>query len=468
VGFTLRLALVAATLCLASGCARDERADEGRPAELQGAVLILLDTVRADHLGCYGYDRRTSPHIDALAHKGVRFEQAIATSPWTLPSVVSLLTGEYAERVLPGKVKRSLMEIFQQAGFATAAVTEGGFVSSAFGLDTGFGDFKEEKGPIQLVGPRRRPDASAVGGIARTFELAKEWLARHREERFFLLIHTYEPHTPYNRRTFARGMDSGAVGPVFRASFLTALQTGQTVLSREEIDYVTALYDGGILESDRHVGELLAFLEATGLGDRTLVAVTSDHGEELGDQYPANTGDHGHSLRDPLLAVPLVLYDPVHDYAVREVSAQVRLLDTLPTIAEILGVKIDRAIDGTSAVPLMDGSDSEDRLVLASQTKRGPLRAGVRTLGFKFIATLGPGGEETPLLDAPPAQQLYDLADDTKETRNRVADRPELAQALLRILSERFSGLGEELEPDYSDDIDPGVLERLKSLGYIR
>ena len=460
--------VVAAAICLAFGCARSESEAQARPGKLQGAVLILLDTVRADHLSCYGYDRLTSPHIDALARDGVRFERVIAPSPWTLPSVVALLTGEYAERVLPGKLTRSLPEVFQRAGFSTAAVTEGGFVSTAFGLDRGFGFFKEEQGAIQLLGRHRPGDRDARGGIEQTFERAKQWLSRHREERFFLLIHSYEPHAPYSRRTFAAGMDSGVVGPVFRVSSLSALQTGQIVLSDEEIEYIRALYDGGILESDRHIGEFLAFLEETGLSDRTLVVVTSDHGEELGDQYPASTGDHGHSLRDPLLTVPLVLYDPTHDYAVREVSAQVRLLDTVPTIAEILGVTIDRAIDGSSLVPLMNGSDSEDRLALASQTRRGPLRASVRTLGFKFITTLGPGRGTIPLLPEPPPQQLYDLVADPEESRNLVADRPELAQMLLRILDERFSGFRETLEPETTHGIDPAVLERLKSLGYVR
>ncbi len=461
-------AVVAAAMGLAFGCARSESEAQARPGKLQGAVLILLDTVRADHLSCYGYDRPTSPHIDALARDGVRFERVIAPSPWTLPSVVALLTGEYAERVLPGKLTRSLPEVFQRAGFSTAAVTEGGFVSTAFGLDRGFGFFQEEQGAIQLLGRHRPGDRRARGGVEQTFERAKQWLSRHREERFFLLIHSYEPHAPYSRRTFADGMDSGVVGPVFLASSLPALQTGQIVLSDEEIEYIKALYDGGILESDRHIGEFLAFLEETGLSDRTLVVVTSDHGEELGDQYPASTGDHGHSLRDPLLTVPLVLYDPTHDYAVREVSAQVRLLDTLPTIAEILGVKIDRAIDGSSLVPLMNGSDSEDRLALASQTRRGPLRASVRTLGFKFITTLGPGRGTIPLLPEPPPQQLYDLIADPEESRNLVADRPELARMLLRILDERFSGFRETLEPETANGIDPAVLERLKSLGYVR
>jgi arylsulfatase A-like enzyme len=468
VRFTPSRALVAAAIGLAFGCARSESEEGTRSEPPQGAVLILLDTVRADHLSCYGYGRPTSPHIDALAREGVRFEQVIATSPWTLPSVAALLTGEYAERVLPGKLTRSLPEVFQQAGFTTAAVTEGGFVSTAFGLDRGFGTFQEEQGAIQLVGQHRAGDPHARGGIELTFERAKQWLSRHREQRFFLLIHTYEPHTPYNRHTFVRGMDPGEVGPVFPASSLEELQSRQVVLSDEEVEYIKALYDGGILESDRHVGEFLEFLEETGLKDRTLVVVTSDHGEELGDHYPANTGDHGHSLRDPLLAVPLVLYDPTHDYSVREVSAQVRLLDTVPTIAEILGVTIDRPIDGRSLVPLMNGSDSDDRLALSSQTKRGPLRASVRTLGFKYIMTLGPGRGTIPLHPEPPPQQLYDLAADPEESQNLVADRPELARMMLRILDERFSGFRESLEPETTHGIDPAVLERLKSLGYAR
>jgi arylsulfatase A-like enzyme len=183
VRFTPSRALVAAAIGLAFGCARSESEEGTRSEPPQGAVLILLDTVRADHLSCYGYGRPTSPHIDALAREGVRFEQVIATSPWTLPSVAALLTGEYAERVLPGKLTRSLPEVFQQAGFTTAAVTEGGFVSTAFGLDRGFGTFQEEQGAIQLVGQHRAGDPHARGGIELTFERAKQWLSRHREQR---------------------------------------------------------------------------------------------------------------------------------------------------------------------------------------------------------------------------------------------------------------------------------------------
>ena len=462
----MRTAVVAAAICLAFGCARSESEAQARPGKLQGAVLILLDTVRADHLSCYGYDRPTSPHIDALARDGVRFERVIAPSPWTLPSVVALLTGEYAERVLPGKVTRSLPEAFQQAGFTTAAVTEGGFVSTAFGLDRGFGTFEEEQGAIQLVGPRRPGDPHARGGIEQTFQRAKQWLSRHREERFFLLIHSYEPHAPYSRRTFAGGMDSGVVGPVFRASSLPALQSGQIVLSDEEIDYVKALYDGGILETDRHVGIFLERLAALGIRDTTLVVLTSDHGEELGDHYRTRCGDHGHSLLDDLLKVPLIIDDPSRSYAASRVEAQVRTMDIMPTLLDLVGVPSHIPMEGRSLVPLMQGQSEPGRIAFGGSPHSGPDRSYVRHRGYKYVRVTGAGTRRTmKLIPTPPSEQLYELRKDPGELHNLVDEEPELVAGFRKLLDDLSDGDLRSIEAP--DALDDELRKRLESLGYV-
>lgn len=450
------------------GCGGKDPGGKAAPRELQGVVLILLDTLRADHLSCYGYSRPTSPNLDALAREGVRFKQVVSCSPWTLPSIAALLAGEYPERVFNTQLSRSLVERFQQMNLSTAAFTEGGYVSRTFGFDRGFRYYKEEEGVVQLLNPGKRRDPNPRGGIENTFALASQWLLQHKDERFFLFIHTYEPHTPYTNHDFTRGMDSGVVGPVFSIEFPHILQSRQLVLNDAEVEYVKALYDGDILNSDRYVGKFLSLLDDLNLRDRTLLVVTSDHGEELNDHYPTNTGDHGHSLRDPLLLVPLILYDPLHLYAVREVSAQVRLIDVMPTIADLLGVSIERPIDGISLLSFMDGTETEDRVALAGQTMRGPLRIGVRSLGFKYIVTVGSGNAQRQLVPAPPPRQLYDLSADPGERQNLVEKKPKLAATMHQLLQDQYTSLNRQIEPEISHDNDPALFERLKSLGYIQ
>lgn len=381
----------------------------------------------------------------------------------------ALLTGEYHERgpARTGRLDSSIVERLRQAGVTTAAITEGGYVSREFGMDLGFTHFVEEQGAVQRLKPGERPDPHPRGGIERTFRLAREWLVEHQDERFFLLIHTYEAHTPYTRRDFARGLDAARVGPTLDIPFLRPLQTGEIKLTDAEIEYVSALYDGGILHADRHVGFFLSFLEATGMKDRTLVVVTSDHGEELGDHYPGNTADHGHSLRDPLLLVPLVVFNPLDQYAVRTVSAQVRLLDVMPTIADLLGVTIERTLDGESLVDMMTGAETADRLALAAHTKKGPPRVCIRNSGFKYIVT---NGKDTlqPMLHPPPAsRQLYDLNSDPLERRNIIDDKPELARAMAKALTAAYATFGDASGFQAPDVADPELMERLKSLGYI-
>jgi len=144
--------IVACFLVFGIGC--DKKNGNITPKELQGAVIILLDTVRADHLSCYGYNRKTSPNIDVLSEKGIQFNATVSNTPWTFPSIISLLTGEYPPKVLEQKSKKlkwSIVELFKKAGFSTAAFTEGGYVSRVFGMDMGFTIFEEAEGPVQLI-----------------------------------------------------------------------------------------------------------------------------------------------------------------------------------------------------------------------------------------------------------------------------------------------------------------------------
>ncbi len=442
-------------------------------ARPRNAVLIVLDTLRADRLFAYGNPRPTSPVLDALAREGALFETVVSNAPWTLPAMVGLMTGEYpTARTYDAGLRRSLVSELQAAGFATVAFTEGAFVSRRYGFELGFESFREHEGsvPFLLDAPAEDAQTEPDRGIEKTFRWAKSWLAEHgRERRFFLLVHTYEPHVPYRRRTFAEGMPRGRLGPTFEAgAAIQAKRSGQ-LPDDVELAYIRALYDGGVAACDRAVGELLAELERLGIARETLVVVTSDHGEDLGDRLPLRPGNHGHALYDEQLRVPLILRDPTRRFAVRRVSAQVRLVDVMPTILDLLGLPPAADRNGRSLVPLLRGEESEPRLAWAEIPHHALIDAGVRwavrTGAHKLIVTPPParGSGEARL-------ELYDLRADARERSNLAtgdpARRAELMQQL-RSVALALHANGAAVYREISGPPDPQLEERLRSLGYV-
>ena len=258
------------------------------------------------------------------------------------------------------------------------------------------------------------------------------------------------------------------MGPVFTLAHVEALRAGRIELSPEEVEYVTALYDGDIASADRHVGLLLDTLDELGLDERVAVIVTSDHGEDLGARYPRNRFDHGHALLDDQVRVPLILRDPTRRFRLRVVEPQVRLFDVLPTVAELLDVPLATEHDGCSLVPLLEGRDTSERIAVLGNTKAGPLRIGVRALGIKYTRTVEGAISDQPLLPEPPARELYELGSDPGEEHNLAGDRPEALEAFERLMLERLPRAGgKPVAPELPEDADPELLERLRSLGYV-
>ena len=467
---------------LALGCSNggETPADAG----LRGAIFILLDTVRADHVSTAGYPRQTTPSLEALAKRGVVFEQAISYSSWTLPSVVAILSGSGASRPAVfafGGLGRSLVESIREAGFATAAFTEGGFVSRELGFDRGFATYVEEEGKVQRLLPGESRHATRPGSIDRTFSQAGAWLSDNATRPFFLFVHTYEPHTPYRRHAFTEGLASGAVGEAFGTEKLPKLRNGSLRFDDADLRYVKALYDGGIRESDRHVGRLMKLLEELEIADTTLVVVSSDHGEELGERDPASVGDHGRTLYDDLLRVPLIIANPAEAPAVSRVREQVRTIDILPTIAELLGVALPVAeptpaanpneaprpdYDGRSLVPFLRGQESSGRIAFGGSPRELPARSFVRHLGYKYIETKA-GSPNNPKLPSPPPRQLYDLDDDPGEQHNLVEREPQLAARYARWLSEHLALQQQSAINPALESVPEALRERLRSLGYL-
>jgi arylsulfatase A-like enzyme len=432
----------------------------------RGICLIVLDTLRADGLSVYGNPRDTSPAIDALAARGVLFENAVSHASWTLPSFIGLLSARYPSRRVfsGGKLQASLLDTLRAAGWNTAAFTEGGYVSRHFGMDRGFERFQEEEGKTRLALAPRPTQGS--GTIERTFDAAIGWLREPHPQPFFLMVHTYEIHFPYRRRDYTEGLSSGALGPTYEEKQRLAIRKGALRVGDEERTYVRALYDGGVRSADAQVQRLLDALQETGLTDDTVVVVTADHGEDLGGRDPRALGEHGHQLYDELLRVPLMVAYPRAGWPARRIAAQVRLVDVMPTLLELAGVAAPPGLAGASLLPVLSGQETTPRLAYA-ELRRSPWnehpRAAVRDVRHKLIANLAPRGAGWSEVE------FYDLSRDPGERENLVGIHHEALDALGQRLDEQRAALREEggLQVPAEQDLPAALRERLEALGYV-
>jgi arylsulfatase A-like enzyme len=439
-------------LCLAAvlGCAGD------RP----NVLLISIDTLRADHLGCYGA-RRATPAIDALAARGVRFANAFSPSSWTLPAHASMLSGRY-----PGSIRDDpnsldlfrattlLSSMLHDAGYVTAAVTGGRFVGRDFGLALDFDHFEEA--------PR--------GGAVR----AQRWLREQAEPPFFLFFHTYTVHAPYLDRRYVRGAHPGRLRDIYRGGVLgprhRAVCCAGLDATPAERDFLLRLYDGGVARADAEVATLLDTLEDLSLSDDTLVILTSDHGEEFWE-HTGRAAYHGHTLYDELLHVPLIWLDPAADAPGRVVEPAVGLIDIVPSLLARLGVAAPDGLDGLDVSPLLaNGSWTTERVLLAEGTRVGPERKSVRSAEAKLIVTPRPDqqrgdGARYPVPVRAPLE-LY-ASGDVAERTNLAERRPQLAARLLAQIEERIARMPDAPGAGSLEGLDPRIRRELRALGYL-
>jgi len=369
------------------------------------AVLIAVDTLRADRLSCYGYERATSPHLDELAADGVRFEHVVSNATWTCPSFASIFTGRVPSRHgvwvagamwarLPSSFE-TLAERFRSRGWATRAIA---YKSPLYGsgYDQGF--------DVSLNTPVR------IGKADDNLARALEWLDGNGDLRSFLFLHFDDPHMPYNQPDpyvdrFARLSDDlgGLVGRI------TADEAAETEHGRNR---TRSLYDGEIAYVDDRIGRFLDALRAHDLYDDALIVFVSDHGEEL---WEHGEFGHGHGkLFDEGTRVPLIVKpageDPPRGGVVR---TQVRGFDVMPTLLELAGIEPPDGLEARSLVPLLS-SDGPDRLAV-TETLDGGL--AIRTPEWKYISRSWrqPDG----------AEALFDLRADPLEQRNVADEHPE-------------------------------------------
>jgi len=429
----------------------------------KSVLLVSLDTVRADHLGAYGYRRPTSPTLDAIAAEGTRFENAIAPSPHTVTSHATVFTGlhpfrtgvhsawhGFTNRQTPVDPSLTMLpEIFQAAGYRTGAVTGGSILAPHLGFHAGFETFQEEH-PIETA-----------------TLLAEEWLRRNAGSPFFYFFHSYEVHPPWHRRHFVR---YPAPSDRFRGYRYQPELANADDATDEERRYMIDVYDSSVRHLDDHLGRLVSLLREMDRLDDTAIVLFSDHGEDLWDHHGFL---HGHSLYEELLRVPLIVRAPWAAGPGR-VDETVALADVMPGVLDLCELRSKDAIDGRSFVPRMRGETVPDRPAFSEAVCWSQERKSVRTDRWKYIRSYPDQrmpGDYDPLLLTVPDEELYDLAVDPDERDNQIERRPDVAAEMRREL-EAIVPTDREAPPPEAPGAgaageDEEIRASLAALGYV-
>jgi len=467
-------------------------------------LLVTVDTLRPDRLGAYGYDAIDTKNIDRLAAEGALFETALADTPWTTPSMSSVMTGTYATRhgFKSTNANRlalenvTLAEVLTEAGYTTAAIVGSFPLDSIFQLDQGFGHYDDEfTTPIwsmpghefehieseffeapdrqrffilsKALNDSRREDSEVT-------DAALAWLAQERDAPFFLWVHYFGPHEKPDWRVAEDRREQRRIG----------------------------MYDPDTENTDREVGRLLAGLVEAGLDSNTLVVFHADHGESLGEQGLVG---HGQLLNDATMRVPLILRYPPRVAAGVRVPGLVRNVDIYPTILDAIGIEDEREVSGESLLPLvapgierlfsrLTGRVGGERVAYmetyypahvafatpvtlpnGSETKIGLIRRGVQTRDWKYVRS-----DPHELIDVDPGslpevpaelaarlvrEELYDLNAENGESRNVARQHPDVV-AELRAIYERHLADEAASKGTLPGAVDPEMKLRLKALGY--
>jgi arylsulfatase A-like enzyme len=395
--------LAVALACLGISCGE-------RDTKLN-VILIGIDTVRQDHLGCYGYDRGTTPNIDRLARRGILFENAVSPSPWTLPSFATVFTSLYPTQhgaVTPMTSMRTsfptLAGLLKDQGYATGAIINAPYLGPRYNLSRGFDlyDMPPRKGRIA--------DGTTADAL--------KWMDLNKDRPFFIFVHYFDPHTPYEPPSpydtlFASGY-SGPIGnsfePVRLASSRGSRFEGMEALTPADAKRIESLYDGEIAFMDKAIGDLLRGVDDLGLREKSLIVLLSDHGEEFFDH---GGFEHGHTLYEELIRVPLMMSLPGVIPEGVGVRQQVRLLDVAPTVLDLLDMAERPGLQGVSLGPLIKGNQRHEsrsgpllgpRFAYSEALLYGYENKSVSSYPWKLICDLATGEESFFNLELDPQE----------------------------------------------------------------
>lgn len=449
----------AAAVALAAALTTAAAAADSGAFKGKSVVLVSIDTLRADHLGAYGYRRPTSPRLDALARESIVFERAYSQSPATAPSHMTLLTGVLpsVHRVISwhSGVERSLSDalptlatLLRRAGYRTAAHTAGGNVDAALGFDQGFESFASVPwGDLELAGRTLSEFARGARGAP-----------------IFFFAHTYEVHAPYvPPAEYARlFVDPAYAGGIISSREELIRRAGTDAWDRlhqpfwapvkasdpADVRHLVDLYDAGIRRIDDQLASFLRHFRDAGLDRNALLVVTSDHGEEFMEHGGLQ---HGTRMYEEALHVPLVVRLPAGSGAQRR-SEVVRLLDLVPSLLEWLGLGLPEHLQGESLLPLLKGG-GRSRPVYAEE-----IAGGLQSLRIGDQKYLRHGKLEA----------LFDLAADPGERQDRLTpDETYTWRSRASRILEANLQLAARFEPGARPELDDETLRQLRALGYV-
>ncbi len=437
--------------------ARAECADQlSRPPNI---VFYLVDTLRADHLGVYGYRRPTTPEIDAFAREAALFTRFMAQAPYTKPAVASIFTGlqaqshgvTSAEAALPESAV-TLAELLRQKGYETVGIVTNDNVAPVFGFDQGFSTYL----PFPIDDTSREVFVPST----RLNEETSSWLSRRTGDRpFFLYLHSSDPHAPYTPRSpfrerFARQVDpdAGLMENVLDLEF------GRKPFSPKIRADLLALYDAEIAFNDASFGELLRKLKEMRLYDSTLLIFTADHGEEF---YEHGEWEHASNLHADQINVPLIVKPPCWLGGGKRITELAQQVDLLPTVLDFAGVKILQPAQGESLLPAICTEAPLRQREVLSHLGVGRKADSITIDRWKLIWRYDNPGQVASSLE------LFDLSADPSESRNLANAQPVWSFFLKTLLRGKLASL-QPLRGPTGARIDPTLERKLRALGYIR
>lgn len=391
-------------------------------------LLVTLDTTRADHLGCYGYEQALTPTLDALAREGVVFEQAFATVPLTFPSHTSIHTGLYPPEngihnngrgKLDAQIP-TLAEVLKQRGYDTGAFIGSVVLPARTGLNQGFDTYDDD----MAGGDHHGHEAHLMRSARLVVNSALDWLHARESRPFFCWVHLFDPHAPFEGHP-----------EVFHDRFQDRK------------------YDGDIAFADLHIGRLITLLKDRGEYERTLVVVVGDHGEAFGEHAEL---EHGFMLYNATLRVPLLISVPGQSKKGHRISTSVSQVDIFPTVLDCLNIPLPTRVSGVSLKQAVKGNAMESRPCYSESEacyasfRWAPLHC-LTTDSWKYVNTS--------------REELYDLKQDPQELHNLAESRPEQVQEMRMLLETTRDAMVDC--PTSDTPIDAKHLQQLRSLGYL-
>lgn len=385
-------------------------------------LFITIDTIRADHLSCYGYKKIKTKNIDDIAARGILFTNAFCQVPLTLPSHVSIMTGLFPNHhgvrnngsYIFDKKSETLAQVLKSQGYKTAAFISAYVLDRRFGLDYGF-DLYDDEVPINPLSPHNLEAERKAEEVSKK---AIQWLKNNGNNKFFLWIHYYDPHSPYSP-------------------------------PKEYRDKYEDPYDGEIAYVDDQIGLVINSLKEINAYSDTLIIIVGDHGESFGEHKEFT---HGMFLYDATIHIPLIIKFPKYNKP-KKINSLVRSIDLFPTILELLHLR-NHKVDGRSLIPLINFSSNQKDLWNYAET--------LYPNSFKWASLFSIRNNEWKLIEAP-KPELYNLAKDPEENFNFILKYPDKAKKLRELLQ----AVKENEKSSTANYIDAETREKLQALGYI-